>query len=134
MDKYVIMTDSACDLPEEYIKSHNLDVLNLMYNLEGTLYGGENQLEIKDFYNRMRAGSMPTTMAVNPEEVKTAMRRHLEQDEDVLYLAFSSDSAPAVRTRALRRRICGRNFPDGRSQSSILSVLPWDRGFSCTGP
>lgn len=27
MGKYVIMTDSSCDLSEEYIKEHGLDVL-----------------------------------------------------------------------------------------------------------
>ena len=121
MDKYVIMTDSACDLPEEYIKSHNLDVLNLMYNLEGTLYGGENQLEIKDFYNRMRAGSMPTTMAVNPEEVKTAMRRHLEQDEDVLYLAFSSGLSASCQNACLAAEDMREECP-GRKITVIDSL------------
>ena len=40
MGDYVIMTDSSCDLPEEYIEEKKLDVLNLFYNLDGVVYGG----------------------------------------------------------------------------------------------
>ena len=38
----------------------------------------------------MRAGSMPTTAQVNPEQAKEAFKKCLEQGKDVLYIAFSS--------------------------------------------
>ncbi len=90
MSEYVIMTDSSCDLPEDYIRERNLDVLNLFYNLDGEIYGGDKQLEIGEFYSRMRNGSMPTTMAVNPEDVAAAMKKRLDEGKDILFIGFSS--------------------------------------------
>ena len=90
MSEYVIMTDSSCDLPEDYIRERKLDVLNLFYNLDGEIYGGDKQLEIGEFYSRMRNGSMPTTMAVNPEDVAAAMKKRLDEGKDILFIGFSS--------------------------------------------
>lgn len=112
MSEYVIMTDSSCDLPKEYIEEHNLDVLSLVYNLDGKLYDAENQLDIKDFYQKMRSGGMPTTMAVNPEDVAAAMRKHLEKDEDVLYIAFSSGLSASCQNAMLAANDLKEEFGD----------------------
>ena len=112
MSEYVIMTDSSCDLPEEYIKEHDLDVLNLLYNMEGTIYGGEKTMDIKEFYAKMRAGSMPTTMAVNPEEVAEALRKRLKEGKDVLYIAFSSGLSASCQNAVLAAGDVREEFPD----------------------
>ena len=112
MGKYVIMTDSSCDLSEEYIKEHGLDVLNLLYNMDGTIYGEDKTMDIKEFYAKMRGGSMPTTMAVNPEDVANAMRRHLEQGEDILYIAFSSGLSASCQNAVLGANDVRDEFPD----------------------
>ena len=112
MGKYVIMTDSSCDLSEEYIKEHGLDVLNLLYNMDGTIYGEDKTMDIKEFYAKMRGGSMPTTMAVNPEDVANAMRRHLEQGEDILYVAFSSGLSASCQNAVLGANDVRDEFPE----------------------
>ena len=106
------MTDSSCDLSEEYIKEHGLDVLNLLYNMDGTIYGEDKTMDIKEFYAKMRGGSMPTTMAVNPEDVANAMRRHLEQGEDILYIAFSSGLSASCQNAVLGANDVRDEFPD----------------------
>lgn len=90
MNTYVIMTDNMADLPESYIKEHELEVLSLSYILDGETYDRNHPLEVGEFYNRMRGGSMPTTSQVNPEQAKEAFTSCLEQGKDVLYIAFSS--------------------------------------------
>lgn len=90
MNDYVIMTDNMADLPEDYIRSHGLEVISLNYILDGETYDREHPLEVGEFYNRMRSGSMPTTSQVNPEQAKTAFTACLDQGKDVLYIAFSS--------------------------------------------
>ena len=90
MNPYVIMTDTTADLPESYIQEHGLEILSLSYILEGTTYDREHPLDVTEFYNRMRGGSMPTTSQVNPEQAKAAFEACMEQGKDVLYLAFSS--------------------------------------------
>ena len=90
MNPYVIMTDTTADLPESYIREHGLSILSLNYILDGQTYDREHPLDVKEFYAKMRAGSMPTTSQVNPEQAKTAMCACLETGQDVLYIAFSS--------------------------------------------
>ena len=90
MNTYVIMTDNMADLPEDYIREHNLEVLSLSYILDGETYDRDHPLEVGEFYHRMREGSMPTTSQVNPEQAKEAFTACLEQGKDVLYIAFSS--------------------------------------------
>lgn len=90
MNPYVIMTDTTADLPESYIREHKLQILSLSYMMEGTTYDREHPLDVKEFYRKMRDGSMPTTSQVNPEQAKEAMTACLEQGKDVLYIAFSS--------------------------------------------
>ena len=90
MNPYVIMTDTTADLPESYIKEHELAILSLSYTIDGTTYDRENPLDVREFYAKMRGGSMPTTAQVNPEQAKEAFKACLEQGKDVLYIAFSS--------------------------------------------
>ena len=90
MNPYVIMTDTTADLPESYIQEHQLAILSLSYTIEGTTYDRENPLDVREFYAKMRAGSMSTTSQVNPEQAKEAFKACLDQGNDVLYIAFSS--------------------------------------------
>lgn len=90
MNKYIITTDTTSDLPEDYLKQHNVMLLPLYYNFEGTVYGDKIFLEPQEFYDKMRKGAMPTTMAVNPEIAKDIFSKLLEEGYDVLHIAFSS--------------------------------------------
>ena len=74
MNPYVIMTDTTADLPESYIKEHQLAILSLSYTIDGTTYDRENPLDVREFYAKMRGGSMPTTAQVNPEQAKEAFK------------------------------------------------------------
>lgn len=114
MSDYVIMTDSSCDLPEDYIKEKKLDVLNLFYNLDGEIYGGDKNLPIGEFYSRMRNGSMPTTMAVNPEEAAAAMKKHLDAGEDILFIGFSSGLSGSCQNEMMAAKELKEEYPGRR--------------------
>lgn len=90
MKDYVIITDNTCDLDEEFYKSHNIPVIVLPYSIDDIVYGTDNKMSIKDFYNSMRNGKMPTTMAANPETYRSTFKKYLDEGLDILYLAFSS--------------------------------------------
>lgn len=107
MNKFIITTDTTCDLPAEYVKKHNLRVIPLYYSFEDVVYGDKNKLEPKDFYNKMRAGSMPTTMAVNPDSARDVFTSLLNQGYDILHIAFSSAlSGSCSVTTTVARDLC----------------------------
>ena len=91
MKEFVIVTDTTTDLPREYVEKHHLYMMSLPYTLEGTSYTWENPMPVKEFYDKMRAGSLPTTSQANPEEAATLYESILkENDVDILHIAFSS--------------------------------------------
>ncbi len=90
MREFVIFTDSTCDLPEEFIAENNIEIIPLYYNMEDKLYGGEESLDYKEFYEKMRNGSMPTTVASNPEIIEEKYMKYIEKGMDILHICFSS--------------------------------------------
>lgn len=107
MQKFIITTDTTCDLPQDYLVQHNISLLPLYYSFNGTIFGGKNDLLPKDFYDKMRSGVMPTTMAVNPDSAREEFNRLLEEGYDILHIAFSSGLSGSCSVAAtIARELC----------------------------
>lgn len=91
MGNYIITTDTTADLPEPYIQERGLGIMSLSYTINGETYDRSHELPVKEFYAKMREGSLPTTSQVNPETAKKFFLDMMEQsDSDILHIAFSS--------------------------------------------
>ena len=90
MRDYVIVTDSASDLPKEILQEYDIPCLPLYYSIDGVIYGDEKNIEPHEFFELMRKGAMPTTMGCNPEYATEMFRSILNQGKDILHIAFSS--------------------------------------------
>lgn len=90
MRDFVITTDNMADFPDSYLEEHSLKIMSLSYMLEGNTYSENNRLPVKEFYDKMRNGAMPTTSQVNPEEAKEVFEEILKKGHDILHIAFSS--------------------------------------------
>ena len=90
MNDYMITTDNNADLPEDFYKNHEVGCTYLSDTLEGKEYTEGNFLPVEEFYNKMRAGSMPTTSQVNPESARALFEPYLKDGRDILHIAFSS--------------------------------------------
>lgn len=118
MKKYIITTDTTCDLPKEYVEKHNIVVLPLYYNLNDTVYGEDNFLEPKEFYQIMRQGALPTTMAVNPDLARKIFAGLLAEGYDILHIAFSSALSGSCSVSAtVARELC-----DEKPGSKIIVI------------
>ena len=113
MRNFVITTDFILDLPIEYIKEKKYRYnSSYYYNLGGITYGDEVNLTPKEFYDRMRAGLMPTTMASNPQVIRQTFQNYINLDLDILHISFSSGlSGGCSNVMAGARDICEEN-PD----------------------
>jgi len=92
MLNYKIVTDSTADLPKDYIEKNDLGLMKLSYIFGEEEYSGETDRELseKDFYNRVRAGELPTTAQVNPEQAKNVLEKYTKDYKDILVISFSS--------------------------------------------
>lgn len=115
MKEFVIVTDTTTDLPREYVEKHHLYMMSLPYTLEGTSYTWENPMPVKEFYDEMRAGSLPTTSQANPEEAATLYESILkENDVDILHIAFSSGLSGSFNSCRIAATDVCEKYPDRR--------------------
>lgn len=112
MRDYIITTDNTTDLPEEYIQEHGLGMLSLTYMIDGETYNRKHELPYKEFYKKMRAGSMPTTSQVNPEEAKEELREFLEDGKDIIHIAFSSGLSGSYNSARIAAEELREEMPD----------------------
>ena len=126
MNNYIFTTESSCDLPEIYFKEGNLIRIPLYYTFDDrTIYGEDKELPIKEFYERMRNGSFPKTMASNLETILTLFRVQLEQGNDIIHIAFSGALSSSYNNAVLASGILKEEFPEHKIQvvDSLLASL-----------
>ncbi len=90
MSEYVITTDSNSDVLPEFIKENNLTVIPQYYAFGDTVYGDELNMEPHEFYETMRKGELPKSMANNPAVIRERFEHILKEGKDILHIAFSS--------------------------------------------
>lgn len=92
MRAFDIFTDTACDMPKEYLEEHKIVAIKLGFTMENVNYEGETGESIspQDFYQKLREGAMPTTYQVTAETAKPYLERSLQAGRDVFVLTFSS--------------------------------------------
>ena len=90
MKEYIITTDSTVDLPKSMLEEKGVPYIALSYTIDGITYEDRNGLSPKEFFDKIRNGSMPTTSQVNPEQVREMFEKEREKGYDILHIAFSS--------------------------------------------
>lgn len=114
MRPYVITTDSSADLTEEYLEEHQIGMVSLSCLMDGEVYNSDNPLPIKEFYDRMRSGAMPTTSQVNPEQARALFEPYAKEGKDVLHLAFSSALSGSCQSAMIAAEEVMEEYPDCR--------------------
>ena len=106
---FIISADTGSDLPEAYCRTHEIPILPLPVTIDGVTH---TDLEVREFYRNLRAGSMPTTSAANLEDTATMFRSVLSQGKDLLHIAFSSGLSSSAGTAFLAAEQLREEFPD----------------------
>ena len=90
--KYIISTETTCDMEMSYYREHSVHLLGMTYTLNGTEYdsASEENLPIKEFYRQLREGGESKTAQVSLDKATSAFEKLVEEGYDVFHLAFSS--------------------------------------------
>lgn len=119
MNNYVILVDSACDISPDLLKEWGVyhKPLHFRFNDSDTEYA-DGSVDIKEFYDKMRAGGVAKTAAVNVEVFSNLFEEHLKSGMDVLYLGFSSGLSTTYNSARIAAEQLREKYPD----SKILTV------------
>lgn len=111
-------TDSTADLPLDYLKEHRIELIRMVYQMEGVEYqaspfpGDPDTQTDKDFYEAMRAGAQPTTSQTNEATYLEAFGPALAAGDDVFYIAFSGGLTGQMNNAQLARETLKEKYPD----------------------
>ena len=115
MSNYVIVTDSSCDLPAylvEELEIHSVPLAFLFGEKTYYNYPDNREMAPKVFYDRLRAGEMATTNAINVGQVTDFLTPFLEQGLDVLILGFSSGLSTSYNSYCIAAEDVAEQYPD----------------------
>ncbi len=114
MRNFSIMTDTASDLPDSYYAEHEVEFVRLGFTMDGVSYEGEEgeHLDVSEFYERLRGGSMPTTYQISPEQARKHIEPLAAAGKDILVLAFSSGLSGTANSFAVAARDVAELYPD----------------------
>jgi len=104
---YVFMMDSDSDLPYDLKVKYDIPVVYMPYALDGKEYFDDlgQMLDHKSYYDKMRAGAVPVTSALNEESYMDYFEPILKE-KDLLFVAFSSRLSSTIEAaRAAQKRL-----------------------------
>ena len=110
MSEYMIMTDSTVDLTKEYLTEElGVPYIPLTYLIDGQSYEDMIGLYWGRIFAKVRAGSMPTTSQINPEQAREALEPYLKEGKGYfIYCFFLSGLSGTYNSIRMARRIAGR--------------------------
>lgn len=115
MNKFVLMSDSTCDLTQEIVDREDIKIIPLTMIIDKKefpyTFDGKG-LDIKDFYQRMRDGLVATTAQVNVEACEDFYRPYLEEGLDILYVCFSSGLSGTYNSACLAAKNLLESYPN----------------------
>lgn len=115
MSEYIIVTDSAADLPASMVEEPGVEVLPLSFTIEDHTYEDHpdrRAMPIEQFYGLLRQGKMATTSAVNVSQYTELLEPVLQSGRDVLVLAFSSGLSTTYNSSAIAVEELREKYPE----------------------
>jgi len=110
----ILVIDSGCDLPLEYIGQENIVPIGLVCNFKGKAIEddfGKNFIR-KDFYDALRQGEMPTTSQINSQRYVEVFSKYVREEKSIIYIAMSSALSGTINSANIARETILEDFPE----------------------
>jgi len=107
-----ILADSACDLPLEFYKENNVTLFSLAVHLDGQDYEDLISITPNEVYDAMKNGKSPKTSQVSPHRFKEAFTQLAKDNEQAIYIAFSSQLSGTYQTAVMIKEEVREDYPN----------------------
>ncbi len=109
----VIITDSTADFPEDFIKKFNIHVISMQYIINRKNYL-DVSINIKEFYENLRSGVLPSTTQTNIEKFKEIFTEYLKNDQDIIYIGFPLSLSGTYNNSVAAARELAQEYPNNK--------------------
>jgi DegV family protein with EDD domain len=118
--KTIIITDSCCDLPIEYINENNIPVISLTFHFKGKEYKDDfgKSMDYKTFFDEVRKGEMSSTSQVNAYSFEEVFKKYTAENYSVIYISLSSALSGTYNSSLIARE----NIMDENKDADITII------------
>ena len=122
MSKYVVLTDSTCDLPEEAAKQHNIDIVCFKIALDGVGYTERVDFTPEQFCEMLKkASGLPTTAQITQFEFFDKFEEYDRQGvEQTLYISINAGGSGTNAAAHAAAAQFHEEHPDSRMEIFIV--------------
>ncbi len=107
-----IFADSASDLPKHFFEDYKVDLFPLRVEINNNEYQDIIEIEPKTVYDAMRQGAVPKTSQVSPEAFLKQFEQLAKNNEEGLYIAFSSNLSGTYNTAVMIASQVREQYPE----------------------
>lgn len=114
MKKFVIISDSCCDLNKEVREKYDIDYIPMHLSCDDKLFDADldwKEVSQKEFYNLMREGKRIKTAQITALEYKKVFQEYVDKGYDILSISCSSALSSSVNASCLVRDELMANNP-----------------------
>lgn len=114
MSNYIISTSSTADLTEEYIASHDINIIPLCYIIDDVEYPKEDgtQHSIEEIYKMLRDGVVIKTSMINSARYEEVFRSILDSGKDLIHIELSSGISGTYANAEVVVEKLRKDYPD----------------------
>ena len=88
----VLFTDTDCDITPDIAKYYGYELISMPYTVDEKEiypYVDFEEFKVKEYYDSLRKGTLPTTSALSPLKYIEYFEPHFAAGNDILYVHFS---------------------------------------------
>ena len=111
MNKVVIIVDSTCDLPKEFIEKNDIVIAPLTVNFPDETYYDGVDITTPQLYKMVaEKGLLPKTAAITLGEIYNIFEKWIDLGYDIVYTGISSQMSKSYENAIMM----SKEFPEGR--------------------
>ena len=111
----VLFTDSDCDITPDIAKYYGFELISMPYTInekEIYPYVDFDEFKVKEYYDQLRKGTLPTTSALSPLKYIEYFEPHFAAGNDILYVHFSKAMSGTFNSLNLALQELKEKYPE----------------------
>jgi len=114
MNSYQIVSDFGCNLPEHLVDRYRIEIIPTNLHIEGEKNILSNEIDIFEFYKKLREKKMIRTSAINLQTFKERFSEILREGDDLIYIGMSAGLSGTFNAARLAAEELSEEFPERR--------------------
>lgn len=107
-----LFADSCSDITLDDLDARNIEMLPLTITIDDKEYLDQLEISSEDVLDAISSGKRPLTSQANPENFVEAFKPYVENGEDVIYIAFSSELSGTHNSAVIARDELLESYPE----------------------